>query len=147
MPVEAAKDQLTFALKHAALPLLKLVKSAVANATSTHKMDEASLIVKTVTVDQGPVLKRYRPRAFGRAAEIRKRTSHITIVLTDSSPATAKLPHIIGKAASGPLVEAKDIHHEKRDKLVPKDTAKPKAQPLGKTKRISDTIVPRQGTT
>ena len=61
--------------------LSKLLKSAVANAEQSGVSDVDNLFVKTVMVDQGPVLKRFLPRAQGRASRIRKPTSHITVVL------------------------------------------------------------------
>ena len=61
--------------------LSKLLKSAVANAEQSGVSDVDQLFVKTVMVDQGPVLKRFMPRAQGRASRIRKPTSHITVVL------------------------------------------------------------------
>ena len=70
-------------------PLLKLLRSAVANAKNNNKLSEAKLAVKNIRVDQGPVLKRFLPRAQGRATPILKRTSHVTLVLeekTISSP-------------------------------------------------------------
>lgn len=75
-----AEVQLQMALKTSKGPLLKLLQSALANAKGK-KMEEAKLYVKSITVDGGPTLKRFRARAFGRAAPIRKRTSHITLVL------------------------------------------------------------------
>lgn len=90
LPVAAARQQLTFANKDAAGPLLKLLNSAVANAEHNHKLDGETLRVKSITVDPGPVLKRFRPRAFGRAAEIKKKTSHVVLTLTDEV-ATARV--------------------------------------------------------
>lgn len=81
--VEFAQVQLAHASKAAKEPLLKLLSSAVANA-SEGKMAKEKFYVKSITVDGGPSLKRWRARAFGRAAPIRKRTSHITIVLSES---------------------------------------------------------------
>jgi len=60
-----------------------VLNSAAANAVNNFKLDEATLTIKTATADQGPALKRWRARAMGTAAPIKKRTSHITIVLTD----------------------------------------------------------------
>jgi len=79
--VDDARLQLQFAAKFAARPLLKLLQSAVANAVENHDLKSDSLVVKSVTVDGGPILYRFQPRAMGRATPIRKRTSHITIVL------------------------------------------------------------------
>jgi len=63
--------------------LIKLLNSAAANAVNNHNMDKDSLYVAEVFANQGPTLKRVRPRAQGRAFRIRKRTSHITIVLKE----------------------------------------------------------------
>jgi len=82
--LEQAALQLSVALKAAKAPLLKLLASAESNAV-VQKMEREKLYVKRITVDGGPVLKRSRARAFGRAAPIRKRTSHITIVLGEKS--------------------------------------------------------------
>lgn len=79
--VEEALTQLQFSPKQAALPLAKLLKSAVANAAHNHNIKDEPLVVQTITVNGGPVLDRWMPRAFGRASSIRKRTSHITVVL------------------------------------------------------------------
>ncbi|MBD3310919.1 MAG: 50S ribosomal protein L22 [Candidatus Magasanikbacteria bacterium] len=81
MKVEKAIEQLMFSKKDAAKPLLKLLNSAIANAEHNHEMKKDTLVIKKAFVDGGPVLKRWMPRAMGRATPIRKRTSHITIVL------------------------------------------------------------------
>ncbi|MET3291443.1 50S ribosomal protein L22 [Brevibacillus fluminis] len=74
-------------LKHtpkAASPVVeKVLKSAIANAEHNFEMDINSLVVGQVFVDQGPTLKRFRPRAMGRASRIHKRTSHVTVVLNE----------------------------------------------------------------
>lgn len=74
-------------LKHtpkAASPIVeKLLKSAVANAEHNYDMDINNLLVSEVYVDEGPTMKRFRPRAQGRASQINKRTSHITIVVSE----------------------------------------------------------------
>ena len=79
---EEALNILTFTKKAAAKILMKLLKSAIANATQK-KIDVDRLYVKTIFVDQGPTMKRFQPRALGRATTIRKRTSHITIILDE----------------------------------------------------------------
>jgi ribosomal protein L22 len=60
----------------------KLLESAVANAEHNHELVGEDLYVKAVTADEGPTIKRFRPRAMGRATKIRKRTAHLTILLT-----------------------------------------------------------------
>lgn len=69
--------------KKSALIIKKLVESAVANADYKKTIDLDKLFIKTIYVDQGPVLKRFRPRAQGRATGVRKRTSHINVVLDE----------------------------------------------------------------
>ena len=81
--VENAKRILQFTRKYAAGVVSKVLKSAVANAKQNPNIDESILYVKEIFVDQGPTLKRWRARAQGRAASIRKRMSHITVILDE----------------------------------------------------------------
>jgi large subunit ribosomal protein L22 len=81
MPLKEAKLQLEYENKNASLPLLKLLNSAESNATHNFKLDPEGLYIKEIRVDGGPVLKRYMPRARGRATPIRKKTSHVVVVL------------------------------------------------------------------
>lgn len=74
---------LSFESKKAGKMMLKLVQSAVANAEQKQVIDIDNLYVKTVYVDEGPQIKRFMPRAQGRATEIKKRTSHINVVLDE----------------------------------------------------------------
>ena len=80
---EEALNILSFTKKAAARILMKLLKSAVANATQKKTVDIDRLYIKKITVDQGPTMKRFTPRALGRATTIQKRSSHITIVLDE----------------------------------------------------------------
>ena len=80
---EEALNILIFTRKAAARILVKLLKSAIANATQKKTIDVDRLYVKKITVDQGPTMKRFTPRAMGRATTIRKRTSHIHMVLDE----------------------------------------------------------------
>lgn len=81
--IDEAMTILTLNTKAVSRTITKVLKSAVANAENTKKLDVDRLFVKTAFVDQGPPLKRMRARAMGRANVIRKRTSHITIVLDE----------------------------------------------------------------
>jgi large subunit ribosomal protein L22 len=81
--VQEARNVLMFTRKYAAGVVAKVLKSAVANAAQNPNIDENTLYVKEIFVDQGPSLKRWRPRAQGRAASIKKRTSHITVVVDE----------------------------------------------------------------
>lgn len=66
-----------------AVPLKKVILSAAANAQHTKGVDFSQLAISHISVDEGPTLKRFQPRAFGRACMIRKRTSHVNVVLSD----------------------------------------------------------------
>ena len=83
MAVAAAADQLKHLDKKGSTPVLKLLNSAIANASHNNKLKVEGLFIKSAFVDQGPTIKRWRPRAFGRAGQIRKRTSHLTIILAE----------------------------------------------------------------
>jgi large subunit ribosomal protein L22 len=82
--VEEALNILGFTKKAPAKIIAKLLKSAVADADQMKNLNVDTLFIKQITVDQGPTMKRYRPRAMGRATMIRKRMSHITVVLEES---------------------------------------------------------------
>ncbi|MGH2874777.1 MAG: 50S ribosomal protein L22 [Solirubrobacteraceae bacterium] len=80
--VEEARAILAFTPREVARDWSKLLESAVANAESNHELLEDDLVVREAYADEGPTIKRFRPRAKGRATPIRKRTSHLTITLT-----------------------------------------------------------------
>jgi ribosomal protein L22 len=80
--IEEARAILAFTPREVARDWSKLLESAVANAESNHELLEDDLIVREAYADEGPTIKRFRPRAMGRATPIRKRTSHLTITLT-----------------------------------------------------------------
>ena len=82
-PVSVALDTLKATQKKAAPILSKLIQSALANATSTSTVDVDRLIVREVFVDEGQSLKRFLPRAQGRATQVKKRSSHITVKLAE----------------------------------------------------------------
>lgn len=79
-----ALNILAFTKKAPAKIVAKLLRSAVANADQMKNIDVDTLFIKEITVDQGPTMKRFRPRAMGRATIIRRRMSHITVVLEES---------------------------------------------------------------
>ena len=79
--VAEALDILRWAPQQASLPVAKVIASAAANATNNEGLDPATLVVATVFADEGPTAKRIKPRAQGRAYRIRRRTSHITVVV------------------------------------------------------------------
>jgi large subunit ribosomal protein L22 len=85
-PVGDALNILRFTRRAAAKPVAKLIKSAIANASDLSKgqVDIDTLVVKAISVDQGPTARRYMPRAMGRATRINKKTSHIHVVLAEA---------------------------------------------------------------
>jgi large subunit ribosomal protein L22 len=88
LPTAEAQAVLRFVPQAASEPVGKVLASAIANAEHNEQLDRATLVVSEAFVDEGPTLKRFRPRAQGRAYRIRKRTSHITIVV-QSRPAAS----------------------------------------------------------
>lgn len=118
LKVDEAVAQLENSQKDAARPVLKLLKSAVANAIHNDDMDEKTLVVKTTFVDKGPMLKRWMPRAMGRASAIHKHTSHITIILEGEVKE--------GKKKAKKEEEVKEIKTENKEvkETVKKTTAK-----------------------
>ncbi|MEA2015369.1 MAG: 50S ribosomal protein L22 [Actinomycetota bacterium] len=82
-PVEDVIGILTLTPKGAAAAVKKAVESAVANATENHEMNEEDLFISKIVVSEGPVLKRFKPRARGRATRIRKRTAHLSVYISD----------------------------------------------------------------
>jgi large subunit ribosomal protein L22 len=105
MDAGTAVQQLRYVQKRAALPVAKLIQSAMANAEHNFKLDPASLMIKEIRADEGTVLKRWQPKAFGSAGKIRKRNSHITVVLSQKT--------IAAKATKQDKVESGDINKKK----------------------------------
>lgn len=83
LPATDALDLLRFTPKKAAGLILKTLRSAIANAENNNSLNAADLVVKEAVVGEGPTLNRFQPKARGSAGPIRKRTSHIRVVLTD----------------------------------------------------------------
>jgi large subunit ribosomal protein L22 len=111
LPTDEALALLRFAPQTASEPVAKVVASAVANAEHNLRLDPTALVVSAAFVDEGPTLKRIRPRAQGRAFRILKRTSHITIEVSEVS-SSAELAQRSRKARrdtgqSGPATQQK----------------------------------------
>lgn len=148
--VAEALVQLAHNPKHAARPVKKLIESAVANARHNHQMEEASLMIKTIFVDEGKTMFRFMPRAFGRATKIRKRSSHITLVLegevdvkkakaADSKKDNAKSP-VKTDDSSVSTDDAKATDKDKKETKKPADDVaklKKAAAPKGVKKATS----------
>jgi large subunit ribosomal protein L22 len=114
LPVAAAETRLQFLPKLAAEPVLKLLRSAIANAEHNFHLNKEDLVIKTIVADQGPTIKRSRPRAFGRAAPIRKRTTHISLTLATKEGSDKR------KSESGKTEKPKT---EKKPRAAKKTTA------------------------
>lgn len=148
MPVDQAIDQLTVLPKRAALPVLKLINSAVANAEHNFKLEKKDLRIKSIVANEGPKLKRFQPRAFGRAAEILKRMTHVTVVLEDLAKSAPK-----AKAEKAPATVSTPTNEVKSAPVT--NTVEKKAKPAGKTSKspsakakardAQDSTIRRQG--
>jgi len=88
--VPEARTILAFTPRAAAVDIEKVLRSAVANAESTHALDGDELIILAAYADEGPTLKRWRARARGRVNRIRKRTCHITLIVSENPKAAAR---------------------------------------------------------
>ena len=134
--VDDALATLKFAPQAAAATVYKVVDSAAANAEGTEHLSRADLIVSKILVDEGPTLKRHRPRAQGRATRIDKRTSHITVVVAprvedepvEKNPAPAKKSaKKADTAKKAPAKKAAADQAEAAEKPAKKATAKKSA--------------------
>jgi len=130
MDADKAAAQLRFLRKDASRPVLKLLMSAMANAEHNFKLAPGGLYISKATVDGGPVLKRWRARAFGRAAGIKKRSCHITIALSERTG--AKAPAAVDSAVVTKKADAKEA--SAAAKSVAKKTSK---KPASKSKSKS----------
>ncbi|MDT0185525.1 50S ribosomal protein L22 [Microbacterium sp. ARD31] len=97
LPVDEALTLLQFAPQAASETVYKVLESAVANAETTEGLNRADLVLSVAMVDEGPTMKRWRPRAQGRATRINKRTSHITLAVQPADALTTKAKN--GKGA------------------------------------------------
>jgi len=152
--VSDALDILRWAPQAASEPVAKVIASAAANAQNNEGLDPATLVVATVYADEGPTAKRIRPRAQGRAFRIRKRTSHITVIVESRPPrseragasaSSARSRRAQGsKAAAAKKAPAKKATAETTApekaaaKTAPATTAAAKTAPAKKTAEASE---------
>jgi large subunit ribosomal protein L22 len=120
--VPEARTILAFTPRAAATDIEKVLRSAVANAEANHGLDGDELLVEAAYADEGPTLKRWKPRARGRVNRIRKRTCHVTLVLAEQPPTEAPRRH----ARSKPATE--------KQPAAAAETTKPKASTRRKKK-------------
>ncbi|MBE1485156.1 large subunit ribosomal protein L22 [Plantactinospora soyae] len=106
LPAKEALTVLQFAPQAASEQVYKVLASAIANAENNERLDPDALLVSEAFVDEGPTMKRFQPRAQGRAYRIRKRTCHITIVVEAVAPATPAKRAAAKKAAPAKSTES-----------------------------------------
>jgi large subunit ribosomal protein L22 len=126
LPAAEALTVLQFAPQAASEPVYKVLASAVANAENNERLDPETLLVSAAFVDEGPTMKRFRPRAQGRAYRIRKRTSHITVVV-ESAVVKAKPAKKAAAKRAAPAKSAPARSAPKAEKSAPAKSA-PKAE-------------------
>ena len=127
LSVGEAEAQLLLRPARAAKPLLKLLRSCVANA-KVKKMDANKLFVGKITVDTGPMMKRFLPRAQGRATPIQKKMSHVVLILQESAVASAPRFTVLKREPKKPSAKG-----TKKTKVAPKAVQKetPKTEKVG----------------
>jgi large subunit ribosomal protein L22 len=134
-PVEEAETQLKFQSKRAALPILKLLKSGAASAINNFNLSPDNLYIANIFVDEGQTLKRFRPRAFGKAGAIHKKTSHVTLVLEERAAVGVKKTKKKIAVAGREEAPKKEVVIAVPKKEAPKEI-KPKGKFEGITRRI-----------
>ncbi len=109
LSVNEAEAQLMLVRNRAAVPLRKLLRSAVQNLRNNKKLDAANFYIETITVDTGPMLKRFLPRARGMATPIQKKMSHVTMILGENpNPKPSRFKIKVEKKEKLPKKEAKE---------------------------------------
>lgn len=125
--VGEAQAVLRFVTRRAAELFAKTIRSAAASAAHNFQIDESNLYIAKITVNEGPKLKRYRPRARGRAYPIQKKTSHITVVLEELTPGIGGKKGT-KKAETGGVEAAKEARQERPRFHPPKEAFRPKRE-------------------
>jgi len=136
-----AQDVLRFAPQAASEPVGKVLASAIANATNNHGMQARDLVIAQAFVDEGPTLKRIRPRAQGRAYRVGKRTSHITVVVSDGVVIEQDVRPAKAKAATPPAPKTDEEPAEKstaKKSTAKKSTAKKSTAKKSTAKKTSE---------
>jgi len=133
--VAEALDILRWAPQAASVPVAKVIASAAANAQNNQGLDPSTLVVSTIYADEGPTAKRIRPRAQGRAFRIRKRTSHITVVVESRPPREG------GRGRSSAQADARARRAQASKaaaaKKAPADKAETKAETKSESKQAT----------
>ena len=149
LSVKEAEKQLKFLTKRSAQPVLKLLNSAIANAENNAKLIKENLYISRITVDIGPSLKRWRPRAMGRAFQILKRTSHITITLDQKETLVSKKDKevkepVIKKPEKASVIKEETVEKIVKEKTISKKRSIPPKKPYGTTTQSKKRFFSRQ---
>lgn len=150
MDVEDAINQLDVAIKRGSAPIKKLLLSAISNGESNFGIDRSNMYVLDVVVGAGPTLKRWMPKAYGRAGQILKRTSQIEIILEERVEGKGrKTKEQLEKERKERAEEKKKAEKARAKEREEEEKSMAKTSPEGKTKqteKIKDTEKPKQTT-
>jgi large subunit ribosomal protein L22 len=136
--VPEARTILAFTQRAAAIEIEKVLRSAVANAEANHGLDGDELLVQAAYADEGPTLKRWRPRARGRANRIRKRTCHVTLVLVEPEAPTRPRRRRRAAAAESPAPDAEGAKQSASEgESKPKRRSPAKKKPATKKEAVA----------
>lgn len=136
LSVNDAEAQLLYERRRAAKPLLKLLRSALADAKNTKQLEPATLFVEVIRVDQGPMLKRSLPRARGSASPIQKKMSHVILVLGQKADQKPARFVIIPPKKEKPSSKGRARKHDKKDEAGGESAAAKKGEQRGALKRM-----------
>lgn len=148
LDVGPALKQLQFVNKKSAPAIIKLLNSAIANAVNNFFLDKDNLFIKTVFADQGPAIKRWRPRAHGRAAQIKKLTSHVTLVLEERIPSKNPKKKSDKKSIDQKIIKTKKVKFKniKKNKNINKEfTEKGVKKPMIKKSNSPKSFIRKTG--
>jgi large subunit ribosomal protein L22 len=145
MPVNKALDQLKFINKKPAKPIIKLIKTALADGEHNFNLDKNNLKIKEIKVDEGITMKRWMPRAFGRATEIRKRSCQISLILEEIIDSGKKESRKVKAEDPVKLDEmAKKDEKIKDKKDIKKAGVKPESEDKGSSKGFTSKVFRRK---
>jgi len=136
LSVNEAEAQLLLARRRASRDILKLLRSGVASAKNNKHLDPEKLIVKSIRVDQGPMLKRSLPRARGSASPIQKKMSHITLVLVEGTPKPPRFKIVVVKKSKLEKEKTKKGGKEKKETGAIEDKPARKRQDAGFFRKV-----------
>ncbi len=145
MPISKALDQLRFINKKPAMAVIKLIKTALADAEHNFNLDKNNLKIKEIKVDEGVTMKRWMPKAFGRATVIRKRTCQISLILSEIVDSGKKESRKVKAEEPVKLDEMTKQDEKKKDtKKIKKNQTKPETDDKGTGKGFASKVFHRK---